>query len=124
MKPFLSTLAFLPTFTLAQTPSLEQLHKLEKMDQTLRVLEDYQRDVDAHIKRRRSDCAKAIGYAPFCDCINDGIPWVWSFGDYVAITTQNKETNQYAKMDTEMQRAYDKVGAVRDACVRKLNRRP
>jgi hypothetical protein len=77
--------------------------------------------LDIFIRQREADCQKAIGHQPFCNCLMKGLPIAWSFSDYVAITTRSKEDNGYSKMKTETRLAYDKVGPIRNLCVRILH---
>ncbi len=53
-----------------------------------------------------------------CKCLSENLPFALSFSDYVAITTQSKVQNGYAKLDKQLKAAYDRVGPVRDKCVR------
>lgn len=102
-------------------PKATQLADLEKLDQ-------YQRAIDASRKlealadeqsRARSlACMKAFGHSVLCKCLGDSLPFGFSFNDYVAITTQTKEQNGYAKLDKDLQKAYNAVGPIRDKCVR------
>ena len=53
-----------------------------------------------------------------CKCLSENLPYALSFSDYVAITTQTKEQNGYAKLDKQTKGVYDAVGPVREKCVR------
>lgn len=80
-------------------------------------------DISATLQKIEQDfqlaCAKAFGSRPTCKCINDNIPAIFSFVDYVKITTQSKAENNYAALDKQTQQAYEKVATVRDMCIAK-----
>lgn len=100
---------------------IEQKEGREKVSELLNSMEQLLTRMD---RQWKSDCAKAVGYEPFCSCISKNIPSAWSFSDYVAITTKSKEENQYNKMDDQHRKAYDMVLPVRDKCVRAINKKP
>jgi len=73
---------------------------------------------------READCAKAVGYPPFCNCILKDLPVAWTFNNYVEITTKTKVQNGYSQLSADDKVAYDKVAPIRDACVKKINAKP
>lgn len=107
-----------------QAKTLEHLQQEEKLRNALDTLDQLDTRINAMTRRREADCAKAIGYAPFCDCISRNLPVAWSFAEYLAITTRTKDENGYEKLDAEFRTAYDKVPSVRDKCVRLINTKP
>ena len=100
---------------------IEQNEARENLSETINKLDTLLTRMD---RQWKTDCAKAVGYEPFCSCISKHIPSAWSFSDYVAITTKSKEENQYNKLDTQHRKAYDIVSSVRDKCVRAINKKP
>jgi len=115
-------IAAIASISSAQQPkSLEQLQREEQLDGVLDTINKAEAALDVFVKERATDCAKAIGYAPFCNCLVKELPIAWSFADYVSITTRTKEENGYAKMTKEYQGAYDKVAPIRDRCVKAIN---
>jgi hypothetical protein len=98
---------------------IEQKEGQEKLTELLDEARTLLRQMDRQLK---TDCAKAVGYEPFCSCISKDLPSAWSFSDYVAITTKSKEENQYNKLDAQHRNAYDIVSSVRDKCVRTINK--
>ena len=75
-------------------------------------------EVDAQTRARKSACVKAFGHSALCGCLTENLPVLWSFDDYIAITTRTKEQNGYGAMAKDRKAAYDKFAAVRDQCVR------
>jgi hypothetical protein len=122
MRILFIALALLTAHALAQpVKSLEQLAKEEQLNKTIATLSDLDAKIDRMTKKRDGDCTRAVGYPPLCECLSKNLPFIWSFSEYVAITTETKETNGYTKMDMQMREAYDKVAMVRDTCVRQIN---
>jgi hypothetical protein len=119
-------LALATVGALAQdAPTLKQLETMEQREKKLDdMLKELKSNFESAMRRRASDCARAIGYAPFCSCILKDLPVAWTFSDYVAITTRTKEENGYEKLDAQGRAAYDKVAAIRDSCVRMINSKP
>jgi len=110
------------SISFAQSPkALEQLQRGEQLGNALDALNMLCAQVEVLAKKREADCAKPIGYAPFCNCGTTGLPVAWSFAEYIAITTRNKEENIYPKMTREYKDAYDKVASIRDMCVKSIN---
>ena len=105
----------------AQTWTLKDEQRLADIERAQAVMNNLDATLDALVKKRESDCRRAIGYAPFCSCVLTALPVAWSFPDYISITTRSKEENNYAKLDVEMKKAYDMVAPIRDACVAKIN---
>lgn len=103
------------------TKPLDQLQREEQFKRSLETIEAASVKLNNFIRRRERDCALAIGYAPFCDCLMKHLPIAWSFSDYIAITTKTKEENGYAALDAEVKQAYDAVGPIRDRCVKLIN---
>jgi hypothetical protein len=93
----------------------------EKLRRATDVADDVQAKLEIFIRQREADCQKAIGHQPFCNCLMKGLPIAWSFSDYIAITTRSKEDNGYTKMKIETRLAYDKVGPIRNLCVKILH---
>jgi hypothetical protein len=108
-------------FGQADARSPEQLEHEEKPRRAIDVVDDAQAKLDIFIRQRETDCQKAIGHQPFCNCLMKGLPIAWSFSDYIAITTRSKEDNGYSKMKIETRLAYDKVGPIRNLCVKILH---
>lgn len=106
------------------TRSLEQLKQQEQLEKALDTINQLDAQMKSMTRQREADCAKAIGYAPFCSCIKEALPVAWSFAEYVAITTRTKGENGYEKLDAEYRAAYDKVAPSRDKCVRLINKKP
>ena len=121
--PFvLALLVFMAFPVLAQTSkSLEQLRQEEVLRRAIDTIDEADAKLNMFIKKRESDCQRAVGYPPFCGCITKSLPIAWNFSDYVSITTQSKEENGYSKLQSDMRLAYDKVAPIRDACVRTIN---
>ena len=94
---------------MAQT-TLQDEQRLADIERANAALKQLDVSLDVMIKKREADCRRAVGYAPFCNCVMEALPIAWSFSDYVAITTQTKEENGYSKMKKDTQSAYDKVG--------------
>ncbi len=104
--------------------TLQQIEQKEGREKVTELLDEARTLLNRMVRQWKSDCAKAVGYEPFCSCISKDIPSAWSFSDYVAITTKSKEENQYNKLDAEHRKAYDMVFSVRDKCVRAINKKP
>jgi hypothetical protein len=120
-----AAMALAPLVSYAQGPgSLEELRRKGEIDRAIETINQAQAGLDAFIKRRESDCIKAVGYQPFCDCILSELPVAWGFSDYVAIVTKTKDENGYASMKADLKAAYDKVPPIRDRCVKAINTRP
>lgn len=99
--------------------SIEQLNKEETLKKGMATLEEFEAKLKKLTIKVESDCMKAFGYKPFCDCLTSNLPVAWSFNDYISITTRTKEENGYTKLDSEHRAAYDKVNPIRDECVKK-----
>mgnify|MGYP001594446949 CR=1 FL=1 len=113
--------------SIASAEEPKTLKRLQQEDQFQKVTDSFNKAstaLDALVKSRQSDCIKAIGYTPFCDCILKDLPVAWEFADYIAITTRSKEQNGYDKLDAEYRAAYDKVSPIRDKCVQRINKKP
>ena len=111
-----------------QQPTLQELEKQEIAIEAMRQNDQTSRniaEISSLITKIGEDfqlaCTKAFGLRSFCQCIGGGIPAIFTFADYVKITTGSKAVNNYVALDKETQRAYDKVAPVRDRCVAKLN---
>jgi hypothetical protein len=105
----------------AQTvKTLEQLQFEDRITKANDVLNAFDKKVDVAMEDRENDCVKAFGSMSFCDCVNKDMPWVFSFNDYISITTKSKEENGYSFMKADMKSAYDKVPAIRNQCVAKV----
>ncbi len=113
------------SFALAQEDmTLQQIEQKEKHEKAIELLNEAETIFNRMEREFKVDCAKAVGYEPFCNCISDNLPSAWDFSAYVAITTKSKEENQYNKLDAPHRKAYDTVSSVRDKCVRAINKRP
>jgi hypothetical protein len=123
MRPMVAiAFLFLTYPSIAQDAKpLDQLRKQEQKEHLLNKLDDLDAVLERLSRKRETDCAKAIGYKPFCECVLRDLPVAWTFLDYVAITTGTKEENGYVKMDKEYQSAYEKGAPIRDKCVRAIN---
>jgi len=99
-------------------PQLSDLEKLGQHQRTIDSSKKLRALVEEQSQQRNLACMKAFGHTGMCKCLTESLPFVFSFSDYIAITTQSKEQNSYAKLDKDMQRAYNRVGPVRDKCVR------
>ncbi len=118
-------LSLLASVATAQpSKSIEQLRKEEELRRAMATLDDASAKINAMLRTREVDCEMAVGYKPFCSCIMRELPVAWSFSDYIAITTKSKAENGYPKMNAELRAAYDKVGPIRDSCVRAINAKP
>jgi hypothetical protein len=102
----------------------QQIEQKEGQENVTELLDEARTLLNRIDRQWKTDCAKAVGYEPFCSCISKDIPSAWSFSDYVAITTKSKEENQYNKLDAQQRKAYDIVFSVRDKCVRAINKKP
>ena len=116
------------SFMSANSQTLKQLDEVEKIDKqadnikkAMKAADDLLYLSEKNGREFNIACMKATGYKTFCTCVQENRPWIFSFSDYVAITVNSRETNQYAAMDKETQKAYDKVAVVRDLCVAKSN---
>jgi len=103
------------------TKSLEQIENDEKLKRAIEPINDAESKLHAMLRRREVDCARAIGFAPFCDCVMKDLPIAWNFSEYVMITTRSKDENGYTTMGKDLQRAYDNVAPIRDRCVKAIN---
>lgn len=113
------------SFALAQEGmTLQQIEQKEAQVRLTEVLDKARTLLNQMDRQWKTDCAKAVGYEPFCSCISKDLPSAWSFSEYVAITTKSKEENQYKKLDEQHRKAYDKVSSVRDKCVGAINKKP
>lgn len=97
--------------------SLEKISQVERIDNAMDALNQLSATFDTMSRTRQTDCLKAFGNASFCSCIGDKLAVAWSFSDYIAITTRNKEINGYDKLESDLKVAYDKVAPIRDGCV-------
>jgi hypothetical protein len=104
--------------------TLQQIEQKEGQEKLSELLDEAETLLNRMDRQWKNDCAKAVGYEPFCSCISKDIPSAWSFSDYVAITTKSKEENQYNKLDAQHRKAYDIVFSVRDKCVSAINKKP
>ncbi len=104
--------------------TLQEIEKKEGYEKVIESLDRLTTLYDQMDRKMKTDCAKAVGYEPFCSCISTSLPSAWSFSDYVAITIKSKEQNQYNKLDAQHRKAYDTVSSVRDKCVRAINKKP
>ena len=102
----------------AEPLPLKDLEKVERYQQAFDFSNKLGALVDEASRKRTLACTQAFGHALMCKCLSDNLPYALSFSDYVAITTQTKEQNGYAKLDKQTKGAYDAVGPVRDKCVR------
>lgn len=118
-------LAAISSVSLAQdTRSLEEVQGQEQTEKLLDTLNKLEAQMNTMTKQREVDCTKAVGYAPFCNCIMEDLPVAWTFSDYISITTRTQDENGYSKLDAEHKSAYDKVAPIRDKCVRLINSKP
>lgn len=129
-SPVILVLATACGLVFGQSPTLQELEAQERALSTKRQREQSLRHIDeisATLQKVEQDfqlaCVKAFGSQSFCLCINHSIPGIFSFVDYVKITTQSKTENNYGALDKGAQRAYDKVAAVRDMCVATANKK-
>ena len=102
--------------------TLQQIEQKEAQEKLMVLMDEAKMLLNKIGQQIKTDCAKAVGYEPFCSCISKNIPSVWSFSDYVAIITKSKEENEYNKLDAGSRKAYDRVSTVRDQCVRAINK--
>ncbi len=73
--------------------TLQQIEQKEKHEKMIELLNEAETILTRTDRQFKADCAKAVGYEPFCSCINKELPSAWSFSDYVAITTKSKDEN-------------------------------
>jgi len=104
-------------FAQQKPPQLSDLEKLEQYQRAVDATNRLEALVEEQSARRSLACMRAFGHAAMCKCLSDKLPFAFSFGDYVAITTLTKAQNGFDKLDKSMQKAYDSVAGVRDKCV-------
>jgi hypothetical protein len=97
--------------------SLEEIQRREQAEAAVRKLDELTAQMDEMTRTRELDCLKAFGRKPFCHCINEKLPVVLSFSEYVSITTRSKEANGYEKLSPDLREAYDRVTSIRNHCV-------
>lgn len=102
--------------------TLQRIKQEEANEKLIEVIGEAKTLLNRMERQWKTDCAKAVGYQPFCNCISKDIPSAWSFSDYIAITTKSKKENNYDQMDKDHRIAYDKVSHIRDKCVRIINK--
>lgn len=112
------TLFVIPALVEADPLPLKELERVEQYQRAIDASNKLEALVDETSRKRTLACTRAFGHTTMCKCLSDNLPYAFSFSDYVAITTQTKEQNAYAKLDKQMKLAYDNVGPVRDKCVR------
>jgi hypothetical protein len=112
------TLCVIPALVDADPLPLKDLEKVEQYQRAIDASNKLEALVDETSRKRTLACTRAFGHTAMCKCLSDNLPYAFSFSEYVAITTQTKEQNGYAKLDKQIKVAYDNVGAVRDRCVR------
>lgn len=103
----------------ARGQSLQEIKQLENVDQVITLIDEAQVKLSQVSLERKTDCLEAVGIDVLCACLNDELPMVWSFADYVAIVSRDREANGYEKMDAGLKLAYDKVEPIRNQCVAK-----
>src|SRR6185312_9263077 len=101
----------------SRAQSLEQLDQRAHADRAIDLLNQLQAQVDEQAHATNYECLKAFGNGAFCSCLSSNLPVAFSFADYIAVVTKSKESNGYAKLDTDTKRAYDAVPSVREKCV-------
>jgi hypothetical protein len=104
--------------------SLNDLERLQRLDDAMRVLNKVDAALDDMIAKRKMACIRAFGSTSFCACLSENLPVAFTFDEYVAITTKSKEENGYSRIDAEIRKAYDLVPPVRDRCVSALPQAP
>ena len=95
----------------------QELQKVQKLENAIKTIDAFEAQIDKHTKTRELTCMKVIGSTRLCGCLGKALPWVFSFEDYVAITSKSKDLNNFSKLDQETQKAYEMVGPIRDKCV-------
>jgi hypothetical protein len=95
----------------------QELQKVQRLESAIKTLDAFDAQIDKHIKTRDLTCMKVVGSTRLCGCLGSALPWVFSFEDYVAITSKSKDVNNFSKLDKEAQKAYEMVGPIRDKCV-------
>ena len=129
LRPALAAVALIawlpaPAQTLKQLEQQERAQKeMQQLDKAVKLLDELSTELDKQTQSSKLACMRAFGLPSFCECLLENLPVAFSFHDYVLITIQSKEANQYSKMDKELQGAYDKVGPVRDKCVAQMSKR-
>ena len=123
MRIFLTLLALLGTTSIQaeDSMSVEELEYQQQLNESMKIIDQIQMELEAKIDKRDLDCLKAFGHKKFCECIFDDMPVAWDFKQYIAITITPKEKLNYDKLDSEWKAAFDKVRPIRDKCVRQLN---
>lgn len=76
-------------------------------------------EVEKASRAIRFDCLKDTGNDHFCSCIAESIPVLFSFEDYVAITTHTLDELNFESLDPDYRQAIDATIGARDSCVRK-----
>jgi hypothetical protein len=95
----------------------QEFQKAQKLETAIKTLDAVDAQIDRQVKARELTCMKVVGSTKLCGCLGKALPWVFSFEDYVAITSKSKDVNNFSKLDKETQKAYEMVGPIRDRCV-------
>jgi hypothetical protein len=117
---FIFCLFSMPAFS-QEIKSIEQLQQEESINKGIDASNNLLNIINTMSRERQAECMEAIGYSPFCNCIDKELPIAFSFTGYISITTHTKEENGYNQLDEEMKLAYDKVPGIRDKCVKLIN---
>lgn len=104
--------------------SLNDLKRIQRLDDAMRTLNKVDAALDDMIAKRKMACIRAFGSTSFCSCLSENLPVAFTFDEYVAITTKSKEENGYSRLGADIRKAYDLVPPVRDRCVGALLQAP
>jgi hypothetical protein len=105
-------------------PSLNDLERIQRLDDAMRALDKVDTALNDMIAKRKMACIRAFGSTSFCSCLSENLPVAFTFDDYVAITTKSKDENGYSRLAADIRKAYDLVPPVRDRCVGALPQAP
>lgn len=128
MRLFLNLLLFLFIIfpinnVMAKNLSSDQLQGIKELNAAINEqekstmeLKKFQMSVIQFGRQRKLDCEFAFGNEKFCACLNEKLPIIVNFEQYVGVITVNK--NELLKLATEKGKdTINLVFAARDKCV-------
>lgn len=120
-KLFFTLLVVLPIIVFANPQnSIQDLNTKQTLLKFNSLINMMVSQAEERIKESKLECLKAFGDNDFCSCVFEKIPIMWSFYDYIQITTRTKDENKYYNLSNNEKEAYDKVISIRNECVKKL----